>query len=316
MNSALFAPLGRHLARPVLGTSAMSSEQMDDAFALLEAWISLGGNVLDTAAVYGDGEAERVVGRFLEETRRRTEVAIITKCCHPFGDGAPRVTPSAIHEDLDGSLSRLRADSVEILMLHRDDTSVGVGPIIEALNEELAAGRILSAGASNWTTRRLQEANGYAERHGMAGFSSSSCQLSLAVQKEPMADGCLSVHTPGDLAFHQRTMFPLFAWAALAGGYFRDGGSDDPDTERVYGSAENRERWSRAARLAEARGVSVAQVALAWVLNQGFPTFAVFASQRLEHLRQIEQAAAIVLSARDIAWLDLEAGVPDGAATP
>jgi aryl-alcohol dehydrogenase-like predicted oxidoreductase len=316
MNRAFFAPLGRQLARAVLGTFGMSGERLDDAFALLEAWTSLGGNVLDTAPVYGDGEAERVVGRFLEATRRRTEVVIITKCCHPIGDGAPRVTPSAIREDLDQSLSRLRTDSVDILMLHRDDPSVSVGPIIEALNEELAAGRILSAGASNWTTRRLQEANEFAARHGMAGFSSSSCQLSLAVQKEPMASGCISVHTPGDLAFHCRTKLPLFAWAALAGGFFRDGGAGDPDVERVYGSAENRERWARATRLSEARGVSVAQVALAWVLNQRFPAFAVFASQRLEHLRQIEQAAAIELSAREVAWLDLEAAAPDGMSTP
>jgi aryl-alcohol dehydrogenase-like predicted oxidoreductase len=316
MNRTFFAPLGRPLARVVLGTFAMSSERLDDAFTLLEEWTSLGGNVLDTAPVYGDGEAERVVGRFLEDTRRRSEVVIITKCCHPNGDGTPRVTPSAIHEDLEQSLSRLRTDSIDILMLHRDDASVGVGPIIEALNGELEAGRIRSAGASNWTTRRLQEANELAERHGMAGFSSSSCQLSLAVQKEPMASGCVSVHDPDDLAFHRRSMLPLFAWAALAGGYFRDGGAGDPDTERVYASAENRERWSRAAQLSEARGVSVPEVALAWVLNQGFPTFAVFASKRVEHLRQIAQAASIVLNAQEVAWLDLEAGASDRTSTP
>jgi 1-deoxyxylulose-5-phosphate synthase len=309
VNRSIFAPLGRPLSRVVLGTSEMSLERQDDAFTVLEEWMELGGNVLDTAAIYGDGEAELVVGRFLEAGRRRTEVAIITKCCHPLGDGAPRVTPSAIHEDLAQSLSRLRTDSIDILMLHRDDVSVGVGPIIEALNGELEAGRIRSAGASNWTTRRLQEAAEFANGHGMAGFLSSSCQLSLAVQREPLASGCVSVHTPEDLAFHRRTMLPLFAWAALAGGYFRDGGSGDPDAERVYASAENRERWSRAAQLSKARGVSVPQVALAWVLNQGFPAFAVFSSKRVEHLRQTAQAAAIVLSDREVAWLDLEAGV-------
>ena len=186
---------------------------------------------------------------------------------------------------------------------------------MEALNEELAAGRVRSLGASNWSASRLQEANAFAERHGMAGFTSSSCQLSLAVQREPLADGCVSVHNPRDLAFYQGTGMPLFAWAALAGGFFR--GEEDPEVGRVYGSAENRERRLRASRLREARlhdsrlpepaPLGASQVALAWVLNQGFPTFAVVSTRQPQHLRQLSEAADIRLSAREMAWLDLDA---------
>jgi 1-deoxyxylulose-5-phosphate synthase len=312
MNRTFFPPLGRPLSKVVLGTFPLSRAEREKGFALLDEWVSLGGNVLDAAPVYGNGEAEQLVGQYLETTHRRSEVVVITKGCHPMpGSDAPRVTPSAIHDDLEGSLHRLRTDYVDILMLHRDDPSVRVEPIIEALNEELAAGRVRSIGASNWTAERLREAHEFAERQGMAGFSSSSCQLSLAVQREPMASGCVSVHTAADLAFHKRTMMPLFAWAALAAGFFGDAAANDPDAQRVYGSPENRERRRRASRLGAAAGLSESQVALAWVLNQGFPTFAVFSTQRVEHLRQISQAADVVLSASDVAWLDLEAGISD-----
>jgi aryl-alcohol dehydrogenase-like predicted oxidoreductase len=278
MRQASFPPLGRTLSKVVLGTSSMSRDDRAGSFALLDEWLRLGGNVLDTAQAYGDGEAEHVIGEYVESTGCRPDVAIFTKGCHPIGDDTPRVTPGAIHDDLTASLARLRTDYVDVYMLHRDDPSVGVAPIIEALNEELKADRVLSFGASNWTRGRLEEANAYAARNGMAGFSSSSCQLSLAVQREPMCAGCLSAHDPADLEFHRRTGLPLVAWAALAGGFFREGPQPDPNVERVYASSENRERASRAAQLSRAIGLSRSQVALAWVLNQDFPAFAVVAT--------------------------------------
>ncbi len=311
MNQAYFPPLRRSLSKVVLGTFALSRERLTDAFMLLDEWLGLGGNVLDTAQAYGDGEAERVVGEFVEATGCRSDVVILTKGCHPIGDDSPRVTPGAIHDDLSRSLSRLRTDHVDIFMLHRDDPSVTVGPIVEALNGELAAGRVRSVGASNWTPRRLEEANALAARNGMSGFSSSSCHLSLAVQQEPLCEGCVSAHSPADLTFYGHTMLPLFAWAALAGGFFRDGPQPDLDVERVYASPENRERSLRASQLSEAMGLTRSQIALAWVLNQDFPTFAIVATQRVGHLRQLAAASDVVLSARQVAWLDLAAQTPD-----
>jgi aryl-alcohol dehydrogenase-like predicted oxidoreductase len=291
----------------------MSQRRLSDAFSVLGEWLALGGNVLDTAQAYGDGEAERVVGRFVGSTQRRSEVVILTKGCHPIGDDGPRVTPRAIHDDLSQSLARLRTDYVDIFMLHRDDTSISVEPIIEALNHELTVGRVRSFGASNWTPSRLDEANLFAIRSGLIGFTSSSCQLSLAVQEVPMCDGCVSAHSLADLTFYSRTMIPLFAWAGLAGGFFRDGPQPDPDVERIYDSPENRERSSRALQLAETLGLTRSQVALAWVLNQDFPTFPVVATQRSEHLRELDAASDVVLSRQQLAWLDLSAHTPDRA---
>jgi 1-deoxyxylulose-5-phosphate synthase len=310
MRQASFPSLGRTLSKVVLGTSSLSRDDRTGAFALLDEWLQLGGNVLDTAQAYGDGEAERVIGEYVESAGCRADVAIITKGCHPIGDDTPRVTPAAIHDDLSASLARLRTDYVDVYMLHRDDPTVSVTPIIEALNAELEAGRIRSFGASNWTCHRLEEANVDAARRGMVGFSSSSCQLSLAVQREPLCHGCLTARDPADLEFHRRTMLPLVAWAALAGGFFREGPQPDPDVDRVYASPENLERSNRAAQLSRAMGLSRSQVALAWVLNQDFPAFAVVATQRAEHLRELAAAADVVLRAGQVAWLDLQTQTP------
>ena len=291
----------------------MSRGDRSASYALLDEWLRLGGNVLDTAQAYGDGEAEVVLGEYVESTGCRPDVAIITKGCHPIGDEGPRVTPLAVHDDLTASLARLRTDYVDVFMLHRDDTSVPVAPIIEALNEELEAGRVSSFGASNWTTRRLEEANTFAARRGLVGFSSSSCQLSLAVQREPLCTGCHSAHDLEDFEFHSRTGLPLLAWAALAGGYFREGHQVDPDVERVYASSANRQRSARATQLSRTLGLSRSQVALAWVLNQDFPVFAVVATRRPEHLKELAVAADVALSAEQVSWLDLS---PPAAGEP
>jgi aryl-alcohol dehydrogenase-like predicted oxidoreductase len=298
------------LSKVILGTSSMSRDDRAGAFALLDEWLRLGGSVLDTAQAYGDGEAERVMGEYIESTGCRRDVAIITKGCHPIGDGAARVTSNAIRDDLSASLARLRTDYVDVYMLHRDDPSVSVEPIIEALNQQLESGRVRSFGASNWSRHRLEEANAFAARRGLAGFSSSSCQVSLAVQREPLCEGCLSARDPADLEFHRQTKLPLVAWAALAGGFFREGPRTDPDVVRVYESPENVERSRRAAQLSRAMGLTRSQVALAWVLNQDFPAFAVVATQRADHLRELAVAADVILSAGSVAWLDLEAERP------
>jgi 1-deoxyxylulose-5-phosphate synthase len=310
MDAGLFPPLQRSLSRVVLGTFPMAEAPASDSLRLLAAWLDLGGNVLDTAQAYGDGEAERVTGRFLT-SGRRSDMVILTKGCHPLADGNPRVTPQAIHDDLAGSLRRLGTDHVDIYMLHRDDPSVAVEPLIEALDEELRAGRLLSFGASNWTPARIAQANAFAIREGLAGFTSSSSQLSLAVQQEPMCEGCLSAREPADLAWYGDTGMPLFAWAALAGGWFREGPQPDPDVVRIYGSAENAERSERARRLGEALGLTRSQVALAWVLRQPFPTFPVVATRQLEHLHELAAAADVRLTPSQVAWLDLTAETPD-----
>src|SRR5690606_8751935 len=118
-------------------------------------------------------KSEEAIGIWMEENKRRDDVIILTKGGHPNQHG-PQINKQAIGDELNKSLERLRTDYVELYALHRDDPNVPVGEILEILNEHVEAGRIGAFGGSNWSQERLQEANEYAEKHGLVGFTFSS----------------------------------------------------------------------------------------------------------------------------------------------
>jgi aryl-alcohol dehydrogenase-like predicted oxidoreductase len=214
-----FEPLRRELSRIVLGTLALSTEALEESYELLEAWVAAGGNVVDTAHSYRAGDCERVLGRWLEDRAgRRGELVIVSKGAHPDSRRS-RVTPADVAGDLRETMARLHGP-VDLYFLHRDDPSVPVGPLIEALNEHKGAGRIRAFGASNWTVPRIEEANAYAAAHGLEGFCASSPHLSLATPNEPPWPGTVSATDTASRAWHERTGMPLFAWSSQARGFF------------------------------------------------------------------------------------------------
>ena len=290
-----FPPFGRDVSLLVLGTLVVDEDVLDE-------WMRLGGNIIDTAHVYGDGDAERALGTWLAKRPAvREELIILTKGAHP-SDGRRRVTPEDIAADLSESTERL-GYAPDLYMLHRDDPSLPVGPIMECLNEHLRAGRVGALGASNWTSARIDEANAYAASHGLEGFCCSSVHLSLATQNENHWDDTLSATDPAIRSWHERTEMPLLAWSAQARGFFA--GHVSESVSRVYDNADNRERRRRATAVAERLGCTANQVALAWVLAQPFPLYAVVGARTVEQLREAVGALDVELSADDLRWLDL-----------
>lgn len=304
-----FPALGRDLSRLVLGSMVFSLEALDLTFELLDTWLALGGNIVDTAHVYAAGNSERAIGRWFEERGRRKELTLLTKGAHHNADRR-RVTPEDITGDLRDSLARLKTDTIDLYLLHRDDPHVPVGPIVEALNEHRRAGRIRAFGGSNWSPERLEEANAYAAAHGLEGFSASSPNLSLAVQNEPVWADCLSAANARSRAWYTQTQMPLFAWSSQAGGFFT--GLYSPDNlenetmVRVYYSAGNWERLRRATELGQQRGFTANQVALAWVLHQPFPVFALIGPHTVDELKSSVAALALELTPAEARWLNLE----------
>jgi aryl-alcohol dehydrogenase-like predicted oxidoreductase len=261
------------------------------------------------AFVYCGGESEQAIGRWLEETGKRAEINILTKGAHHNSSG-PRVNAEAIRSDLLTSLERLRVSSVEMYALHRDDPEVPVGPILEALNEHIEAGRIESIGASNWTHSRLQEAADYAKQHGLAGFSFSSPNLSLAKANEPFWAGCVSADDE-TIQWHTQQQLPLLSWSSQARGFFSGrytpDNQENADLVRVFYSDANWERLNRAEQLARDKGVTAIQVALAYVLSQRFPTCALIGPRSEAEMRSCQEGARLKLTADERAWLDLSA---------
>jgi len=314
--------LDKPVSRLVQGT-VMVTSQNKESFRLLDEVFELGCTAFDTAHVYGNGDCERTFGRWLRERGVREEVVILGKGAHPDGARA-RVTPEDITRDLEESLERLETDTIDLYLLHRDDPSVPVGPIVETLNEHRAAGRIRAFGGSNWTHERVQEANAYADAHGLEPFAASSPNFSLAEQVNPPWAGCVSIggrRGEAARAYYERTQLPLFTWSSLAGGFFsgrftrENLGSFESYLDKLcvksYGVEENFQRLDRVRVLAEEKGLSVPQVALAYILSQPLNIFALVGCASGAEFRdnlEVASAGGARLSPEEIAWLELRAG--------
>lgn len=307
MKTIAIEGLKRDVSRLIMGSDYFTPDVYELVCANLDAFLSIGGNTIDTAFIYCGGRSEEAIGMWVEERGNRDSINIWTKGAHPNKDGK-RVNRDAIREELTISLERLRTDYVDLYALHRDDPDMPVGHIIEALNEHVEAGRILAFGASNWTTARIEEANRYAADHGLRGFSFSSPNLSLAKAQEPYWHDCISVDDDM-LAWHERTGMPIFSWSSQARGFFTGRFTpedrSDADLVRVFYNDANWERYRRAEQMAAEKGCTTIQIALAYVLNQSFPTAAIVGARNEAELRSCRDAAAIVLTAEEVEWLDL-----------
>ncbi|HLV35118.1 MAG TPA: aldo/keto reductase [Spirillospora sp.] len=309
--------VNKPVSRIVQGTTIISSSDLDGSFKLLDDVFELGVNTFDTAQSYGRGDNERTVGRWINERGVRDQVVIISKGAHLSQD-RNRVTPFDIEADIHDSLARFKTDFLDIYLLHRDDPTVPVGPIVEKLNEYHEKGVIGIYGGSNWTVERIKEANAYAEAHGLKPFLASSPNFSLADQiKEPWKD-CISISGPGkaaERAWYQANQMPLFTWSSMAGGFFSGRfRRDNLDTftdynDRVvveaYCYEPNFQRLDRAEQLAAEKGVTVAQIAVAYIFNQPLNIYALIASRSAEELRQNITALDLKLTEAEMDWLDL-----------
>ena len=154
---------------------------------------------------------------------------------------------------------------------------------------------------------RLREANAYALRTGREPFRVVSNNLSLARMMAPIWGGCESAKGAEWKQFLQESGMALLAWSSQARGYFVPGlSADDPEILRCWDSAENRERRGRAVALAEEKGVSPLNIALAYVLSQPFPAFALFGPRTIAETRTSLPGANLSLTPEELAWLDLD----------
>ncbi len=300
--------IDRPVSRIVLGTAVLSQGKEALASDLIETFLAAGGNMIDTAAGYGGGWSDRNLGAWLRRSGRRDDVLILGKCAHhdQIGD---RVTPAEISLDLGLSLERLGTTHLDLLVLHRDDPTLPVGPIVEVLYHHHRRGRVRAVGASNWSTERLGEARAHARAHGQLAFTASSVNLALAVPIEPMWANCVSI--AGDeagQAWYRDEQVPVLSWSSQAGGFFSGRfGPDDrsnADMVRVYYDAANWARLDRATRLGSELGLTATQVALAWVLNlPGIGSHALVGPATVEELESSLAVADLELTRDQVEWL-------------
>lgn len=313
--------IDKPISRLVQGTIPLNPDAPDSGFSLLDDTFALGCTAYDTAVVYGP-EREKAFGRWVRERGLREKVVILAKGVHHDNSG-PRVTPEGLATDLNNTLAYMETEYIDLYVLHRDNPAVPVGPIVEALNEHLRAGRIRAFGGSNWTHDRIRAANEYAAEHGLTPFAVSSPNFSLAEQvKEPWAN-CVSISGPQNeaaRAYYQQTQLPLFTWSSLAGGFFsgrltRENLAEfesylDKLAVECYAYDDNFKRLDRVQELAEQKGKTVPQIALAYVMAQPLNIFALVGCQNGSEFKANVDALDIKLTPAEAAYLDLRADAP------
>ncbi|MEZ4863764.1 MAG: aldo/keto reductase [Caldilineaceae bacterium] len=317
MQYATIPYIDKPVSRLVQGTMMMHTSREEEGFAVLDACLEAGLNTFDTAHIYAGGECERVLGRWINSRGVRDQVVILGKGAHHSRD-RKRVTPFDIAADVHDSLARMQVEQIDLYLLHRDDPTKPVGPIVEALNEQHDAGRIGAFGGSNWSVARIQAANEYAAAHGLKPFVASSPNFSLGVQAEAPWPDCVSLSGPegaADRQWYLANPVTLFTWSSLAGGFFSGRfrrNNLDSFTEsydqlcvRVYCHEVNFLRLDRVEELANEKGITIPQLALAYVLNQPQKIHALVGSRTPDEVAINVAASAVKLAAQELAWLDL-----------
>jgi aryl-alcohol dehydrogenase-like predicted oxidoreductase len=292
----------------VLGTSSFGD--LDRAAPVYDRYVALGGNLFDTAWVYGQsfepGCCERVLGTWMSRRGLTGQVRLIVKGGHP-----PHCRPGALRGQLAESLDRLQQPAADIYMVHRDDTDVPVDEWVDVLRSFVEYGLTTAYGFSNWTVERAAAAIAYARRHDHPEPIVLSNQLSLAVMERPVYPGCLSVADPASRRWLEEAKFAVMPWSSQGRGVFtRVADRLDLETGELaasWFSPQNWERITRTRKLAVERGVLPVNVALAWVLQQPFPTFPIIGPRTADELNSAIRALDISLSPDEMAWLNLEA---------
>ena len=268
----------------------------------IQAALEAGINFFDTANVYSDGTSEEIVGRALKDFAARDEVVLATKVhgrMRPDANGAG-LGRKAIFSEIDNSLRRLGTDYVDLYQIHRFDSQTPLEETLEALHDVVKAGKARYIGASSMWAWQFAKALFTQTQHGWTRFISMQDHYNLLYREE------------------EREMFGLCAdqkigvipWSPLARGRLTrawdeqtERGQTDEFGKTLYVSRD-REIVEAVAQIADERGVSRAQVALAWMLSKPVVTAPIIGASKLGHLDDAVAALELKLSDDEIARLE------------
>lgn len=277
----------------------------DASRAIIARAVEAGINFFDTANVYADGASEEITGRALKDFARRDQVVIATKAWGAWGKGPNQggLSRKALMQAVDDSLRRLGTDYIDLYQIHRWDNETPIEETLEALNDIVRAGKARYIGASSMYAWQFQKALLVSERNGWARFVSMQNHLNLLYREE------------------EREMLPLCAeegigvipWSPLARGRLtRPWGEvtarldSDRFGKMLYARTADSDRQvvEGVAAIAAARGVPMAQVALAWVLAKSEVTAPIIGVTKLAQLEDALVALDLQLTAEEIAALE------------
>jgi 1-deoxyxylulose-5-phosphate synthase len=313
MNYTNLGKSGLKVSRICLGCMSYGLEEREwgldekQGRPFIERALELGINFFDTANMYGSGRSEEVLGRALRDFAKRDEVVIASKVYFPMrpnvnGRGLSR---KAIITEIDHSLRRLGTDYVDLYQIHRWDYETPIEETLEALHDVVKSGKARYIGASSMFAWQFCKALYLADLHGWTRFVSMQPHYNLLNREE------------------EREMLPLclaegvgvLPWSPLARGRLARAWETHPSTVRgqtdeygkkLYSGTEEADKpvVDRLGEVAKARGISRAQIALAWLLHKPAVTAPIIGATKLHHLEESVAALEVKLSEEEIDALE------------
>jgi aryl-alcohol dehydrogenase (NADP+) len=305
---------GLKVSRICLGTMTYGSSQWRDwvldeseSRPFIQRALELGINFIDTADVYSLGISEEILGRALKDFTRREEVVIASKVFFPMGDKPNQGGLSRVHimQAIEDSLRRLGTDYIDLYQIHRWDPDTPIEETLEALHDVVKSGKVRYIGASSMYAWQFSRSLYLADLHGWTRFIAMQNHYNLVYREE------------------EREMMPLcrtegigvIPWSPLARGFLsgnrlhQDWGDtvrakSDDFAHKLYYQESDFTVVERVIKLAQTRGVTPSQVALAWLLHQPGVTAPIIGASKMRHLEEDVAALEIELSAEELAALE------------
>ena len=309
MNYVRLGRTGMKVSRICLGCMSFGNQQawmleIDRARPILEKAFDLGVNFFDTANVYSNGRSEEILGEVFKD--RRSDVILATKVYSEMGKGPNERGLSRLHiiQQIEGSLKRLRTDHVDLYQIHRWDYDTPIDETLSTLDDLVHQGRVRYIGASSMWAWQLAKALWISDNKGLTRFESMQNHYNLCYREE------------------EREMIPLcrdqqislIPWSPLAKGFLSGNYKRDktPESIRYNSDPLLRERFfrpedfdivERVEQIAREKGVTPAQIALAWLFHKGV-TAPIVGATKVEHIEDAVASLDVRLTADDIKCLE------------
>ena len=274
----------------------------EDSRPLIRQAVEAGINFFDTANMYSQGSSEEILGRALKDFAGRDDIVIATKVRHPMrpGPNGSGLSRKAIFTEIDHSLRRLGTDYVDLYQIHRMDNATPIEETLEALHDVVKAGKARYLGASSMHAWEFSKTLHLQRQHGWARFASMQDHYNLLAREE------------------EREMLPLCAdegigtivWSPLARGRLaREAptgrSASDPLADMLYTQdASDRAIIDAVAAVARARGVSRAQVALAWLRHNPVVVAPLVGATKPSHIDDAVASLDIELTDDEVAEIE------------
>jgi aryl-alcohol dehydrogenase-like predicted oxidoreductase len=309
MHYAQLGPTGMQVSRICLGTMSFGNSEewmieIDKARPIVKRALDLGVNFFDTANVYSNGRSEEIVGELLKD--HRDNVVIATKVRLKVGEGPNSDGLSRYHimDQIKKSLKRLRTDRIDLYQTHRWDYSTPIEETLLALNDLVRQGMVNYIGTSSMFAWQFAKALAASDLLGIARFVSMQNHYNLCYREEEREM----------IPFCDNQRIALIPWSPLARGFltgrYKRGGkvdtpryrSDKYFAERFF-KPEDFDVVERAEEIAREKGVTVSQIALAWLLHKGVCA-PIIGATKVEHLEDAVSSLDVKLSSDNMKRLE------------